>query len=72
MSGDRATYLHSSALVKLIVVEPETAALRTYLRGRQRLVSSALARVEVTRAVAGSGGAMLAKAQELFRLGAPS
>ncbi len=47
MSGDRATYLDSSALVKLIVAEPETVALRAYLRGRQRLVSSALARIEV-------------------------
>lgn len=67
MSGDRATYLDSSALVKLIVAEPETVALRAYLRGCHRLVSSALARVEVARAVAGGGSAMLAKAHELFR-----
>ncbi|MDA8198879.1 MAG: type II toxin-antitoxin system VapC family toxin [Thermaerobacter sp.] len=67
MSGDRATYLDSSALVKLIVAEPETVALRAYLRGRQRLVSSALARIEVARAGAGGGSAMLAKAHELFR-----
>ena len=64
MSGDRATYLDSSALVKLIVAEPETAALRAYLRGRPRLVSCALARVEVVRAVAGGGSAMLAKTHE--------
>lgn len=67
MSGDRATYLDSPALVELIVAEPETRALRAYLRGRQRLASSALACVEVARAVAGGGSAMLAKTHELFR-----
>jgi len=45
-----ATYLDSSALVKLAVEEPESAALRHYPRRRQPLVSSALARTEVLRA----------------------
>lgn len=51
MSAERATYLDSSAIVKLAVVEPESAALRGYLRRRRPLVSSALARTEVGRAL---------------------
>lgn len=51
MSAERATYLDSSALVKLAVREPESAALRRYLRRRRPLVSSALARAEVARAL---------------------
>lgn len=51
MSAERATYLDSSAIVKLAVVEPESEALRRYLRRRRPLVSSALARTEVGRAL---------------------
>lgn len=51
MSADRVTYLDSSAIVKLVVEEPESAALRRYLRRRRPLVSSALARAEVARAL---------------------
>ncbi len=51
----KATYLDSSAIVKLAVQEPESAALRRYLRRRQPLVSSALARTEVLRALLPSG-----------------
>src|SRR5215218_6854014 len=51
MSADRATYVDSSALVKLAVREPESAALRRYLGRRRPLVSSALARTEVVRAL---------------------
>jgi predicted nucleic acid-binding protein len=46
-----ATYLDSSALVKLAIDEPESGALRRYLRRRRPLVSSALARTEVIRAL---------------------
>lgn len=46
-----ATYLDSSALVKLAIDEPESGALRHYLRRRRPLVSSALARTEVQRAL---------------------
>ena len=49
MSVERVTYLDSSAIVKLALNEPESRALRQYLRRRAPLVSSALARVEVTR-----------------------
>jgi uncharacterized protein len=51
MSAERATYVDSSALVKLAVREPESAALRRYLVRRRPLVSSALARTEVVRAL---------------------
>ena len=44
-------YLDSSALVKLVASEPESAALFEFLAGRAEIVSSAIARVEVTRAV---------------------
>ena len=44
-------YLDSSAVVKLVVEEPESTKLRRWLRRRTGLVSSALARVEVSRAV---------------------
>ncbi len=48
---DRLIYIDSSALVKLAVREPETAALRSFLDERMpELVSSALAVVEVLRA----------------------
>jgi uncharacterized protein len=50
-----ATYLDSSAIVKLAVREPESSALRRYLRRRQPLVSSALARIEVLRALLPAG-----------------
>ena len=55
MSADKATYLDSSALVKLAVREPESAALRRYLRRRRPLIASALARTEVARAMLSLG-----------------
>ncbi len=48
-------YLDSSALVKLVVTEPESTALREYLRDHPERVSSALARVEVWRALRRTG-----------------
>ncbi|MGH9271730.1 MAG: type II toxin-antitoxin system VapC family toxin [Ilumatobacteraceae bacterium] len=50
-----ATYLDSSAIVKLVVAEPESSALRRFVRRRRPLISSALARTEVLRAVLGEG-----------------
>jgi len=44
-------YLDSSALVKLVVREPESAALLRFLESHAERVSSAVARVEVLRAV---------------------
>lgn len=50
-----AIYIDSSAIVKLAVREPESLALRCYLRRRQPLISSALARTEVLRALLPAG-----------------
>jgi predicted nucleic acid-binding protein len=52
--------LDSSAIVKLVVAEPESAALRRYLRRRRPLVSSALAKTEVLRALLPAGPAAVA------------
>jgi predicted nucleic acid-binding protein len=51
MSAERSTYLDSSAIVKLAVAEPDSAALRRYISRQRRRVSSALARLEVGRAL---------------------
>jgi predicted nucleic acid-binding protein len=45
-------YLDASALVKLIVAEPESGALRRYLGERPRIISSRIVEVELRRAVA--------------------
>ncbi len=66
MSAERATYLDSSALVKLAVSEPESAALRRYLRRRRPLVSSALARTEVARALAPLGTVAVQRGQQVL------
>lgn len=50
-----ATYLDSSAIVKLAVRETESDALRSHLRRRRPLLSSALARTEVLRALLPGG-----------------
>jgi predicted nucleic acid-binding protein len=49
-------YLDSSAIVKLVAAEPETGALVEALRSDPDTISSALARVEVMRAVMRAGG----------------
>lgn len=61
-----ATYVDSSALVKLVVEEPESAALRRHLRRRSPLVASALVRAEVVRAVLPQGEAAVARAQTVL------
>jgi uncharacterized protein len=64
-----ATYLDSSAIVKLAVRETESVALRRYLRRRGPLVSSSLARTEVLRALLPAGNdAVAAGRKALTRL----
>jgi uncharacterized protein len=63
----RASYLDSSAVVKLVVAEPESAALRVYLRRRRPLVSSALARTEVLRALLPAGDRALSRGRDVLR-----
>ena len=48
-------YLDSSAIVKLVAPEPETVSLVRALRSDPDAISSALARVEVTRALMRAG-----------------
>lgn len=65
MSAD-VVYLDTSALAKLVVHEPESPALRRYLRRRRRRVSCALARVELVRAVKPQGSDAVATAREVL------
>jgi len=60
-------YLDSSALVKLIVREPESAALARFLHGHSERVASALSLTEVPRALgrAGFGAAERRRAREI-------
>jgi len=64
-----ATYLDSSAIVKLAVREAESVALRRYLRRRRPLVTSSLARAEALRALLPAGeNAVAAGRKVLTRL----
>lgn len=60
-------YLDSSALVKLVVVEPESRALRRYLRSERERVSCFLARTEVLRAVRPVGAPAIERARRVLR-----
>lgn len=66
MSAEPVTYLDSSAIVKLVVAEPESGALRRYLRRRRPLVTSALARTEVARALLPLGSAAVQRGQDVL------
>jgi predicted nucleic acid-binding protein len=68
MSAERrVTYIDSSAIVKLVVAEPESKALRSYLARRRSLVTSALARTEVARALLPSGREAVARGEDALR-----
>ena len=62
-----ATYLDSSAIVKLAVREPESLALRRYLRRKHPLVSSALARTEVSRALLPAGDEAMSRGRAVLQ-----
>lgn len=60
-------YLDTSALVKLVVEEPETEALRTWLAAADRSpVSSDLARTELLRAVRRAAPERTVRAREVL------
>ena len=61
-------YLDSSALVKLVVTEPESSALMEFLRSQSDRVSSAVALTEVPRALrrAGFGSSERRRAREVM------
>lgn len=66
MSG--LAYLDSSALFKLLVLEPETAALQADILERAGLVASELAMLETRRALARRPGqAMLSTIDDISR-----
>ena len=60
-------YLDSSALVKLVITEAESSALRRYLRREPDRASCTLARVEVLRAVRGHGAAAVTRGRRLLQ-----
>jgi predicted nucleic acid-binding protein len=60
-------YLDSSAIVKLVIAERESAALRRYLRKEPDRASCALARFEVIRAVRTHGARATTRARRLLR-----
>ncbi len=64
--GD-VTYVDSSAIVKLVVAEPESQALRRDLARRRELVTSALSRTEVTRALLPLGPEALRRGDAVLR-----
>jgi predicted nucleic acid-binding protein len=66
MSAERITYLDSSALVKLAVREPESDSLRRYVQRRRPLISSALARTEVLRALLPLGIVAVRRGREVL------
>ena len=61
-------YLDTSALVKLVVAEGESQALKHFLaaRAEDSLFSAALARTELIRAVAPNGAQAIADARDLL------
>ena len=61
-------YLDSSALVKLVVAEPESSVLADFLRGWSERVSSAVALTEVPRALrrAGFGASERRRSREVM------
>ncbi len=66
MNAEQVSYIDSSAIVKLIVEEKESTALRQHLRDRPALVSSALARTEVKRAVRHLGEGAIQRADDVL------
>jgi predicted nucleic acid-binding protein len=65
MAG-KLLYLDSSAIVKLVVPEPETKALRDLLRSWPERVSSVVARIEVERVARRIGGGAVRRARSVL------
>lgn len=65
MAGE-LLYLDSSAILKLVVPEPETGAVRTLLRSWPERVSSVIAVIEVERAARRIGGGAIRKARTVL------
>ena len=65
MSADQQVYFDASALVKLVIQEAESPALESWL-GQRIIVSCALARTKVVRAVADRGRDGILRARRLL------
>ncbi|MFN8222349.1 MAG: type II toxin-antitoxin system VapC family toxin [Gaiellales bacterium] len=65
-SANPIAYLDASALVKLVILEAESAALRAYVDPRPLLASCTLARVELPRAVARHGAEALSTSRRIL------
>jgi uncharacterized protein len=65
-SAEVAVYLDASALVKLVVTERESGALRRFLGRHPERITSALSRVEVLRSVRHQGKPALRRAQRVL------
>lgn len=59
-------YLDSSAIVKLVVLEPESRALRDVLRSWPERVSSVVAEIEVERIARRIGGGAIRRARSVL------
>jgi uncharacterized protein len=66
-TSGNAAYLDSSAIVKLVVDEPETEIMRAFLRSYIHLATSILARVEVIRAARNYGPAVARQADAVLQ-----
>jgi predicted nucleic acid-binding protein len=64
--GGSLLYLDSSAIVKLVVPEPETKALRELLRSWPDRVSSVVARIEVERVARRIGAPAVRRARTIL------
>lgn len=62
-----ATYLDASAILKLVIADRETTALRAYLAKRDTVVSSALSRMEVARAIQSEDPGFAVQAKAVFQ-----
>jgi len=67
MSAVRVTYLDASALIKLAIHEPESDGLRRYVSRRRPLLSSALSRTEVIRALLPLGSPATRRGYDVLR-----
>jgi predicted nucleic acid-binding protein len=64
----RPLYLETSALVKLVAREPESEVLHKFLAEHSTLVTSAVAQLELPRALraAGAGAPLLSRAERVL------
>ncbi|HYT78795.1 MAG TPA: type II toxin-antitoxin system VapC family toxin [Actinomycetota bacterium] len=63
---DAVLYLDSSAILKLVVPEPETGAVRDLLRSWPERVSSVIASIEVERAARRVGSGVIRRARTVL------